>query len=127
MLGRVAVCGITAFLLVLPVVLSALPSGETNFADLDASVASVVVATSHDQIPDQILDQIPPQTEDWVRDDIQTQANWLMLVKDSEMRRVVPLFVLDEGGVTQFVPTTTPVARHASAPYKGVASTLASL
>ncbi len=75
MLGRVAACGITAFLLASP----ALPIGETNFADRDASVASVVVAASRDQMPDQISDQIPAQTEDLVRDDAQIQAKVAVL------------------------------------------------
>lgn len=56
---------------------------------------------------------------DWVILD----NRWLMLDKDSEMRRVVPLSVLDEAGVAQFVPTTTPAARNtSSAPYKSAAS-----
>ena len=42
--------------------------------------------------------------------------NWLMLVKDSEMRRIVPLFVLDQTGVRLFLPTTAPDVRRASAP-----------
>jgi predicted transglutaminase-like cysteine proteinase len=40
---------------------------------------------------------------------------WLMLVKDSEMRPMVPLFVLDQAGVRQFAITDTPDKRHAPA------------
>ena len=43
---------------------------------------------------------------DWVILD----NRWLVLVKDSEMRRVIPLFVLDETGVAQSAPTPTPAA-----------------
>ncbi len=41
---------------------------------------------------------------------------WLRLVKDSELRRMAPLFVLDQAGVRQFAPTATPDTRHASTP-----------
>jgi predicted transglutaminase-like cysteine proteinase len=47
---------------------------------------------------------------------------WLTLVEDSEMRRAIPLFVLDQTGVKQFALTLTPDARRASAPLRGVAS-----
>lgn len=47
---------------------------------------------------------------------------WLTLVEDSEMRRTIPLFVLDQTGVKQFALTPTPDARRASAPRQGAAS-----
>jgi predicted transglutaminase-like cysteine proteinase len=40
---------------------------------------------------------------------------WLMLVEDSKIRQMVPLFVLDHMGVRQFAPTTTPAERLARA------------
>jgi hypothetical protein len=36
---------------------------------------------------------------------------WLALVPDSEMRQVLPLFVLDETGVRQFMPAATIAAK----------------
>ena len=51
---------------------------------------------------------------------------WLMLVKDSEMRRMIPMFVLDQTGVRQFAPATTPDTRHASAPCESAACAPAS-
>jgi hypothetical protein len=33
---------------------------------------------------------------------------WLALADDSEMRRLIPLFVLDREGVKQFVPVSMP-------------------
>jgi len=36
---------------------------------------------------------------------------WLALVPDGEMRRVIPLFILDESGVRQFVPVATITAK----------------
>jgi len=36
---------------------------------------------------------------------IMLDNRWLTLVEDSEMRRIIPLFVLDHNGVKQFVPT----------------------
>jgi predicted transglutaminase-like cysteine proteinase len=36
---------------------------------------------------------------------------WLMLVEDSKLREMVPLFVLDQVGVRQFAPTTTSAER----------------
>jgi predicted transglutaminase-like cysteine proteinase len=47
---------------------------------------------------------------------------WLTLVEDSEMRRTVPLFVLDQTGVKQFALTPTPYAHRASAPREGISS-----
>jgi predicted transglutaminase-like cysteine proteinase len=44
---------------------------------------------------------------------------WLTLVEDSELRRTVPLFVLDHTGVKQFVLTPTPVAHRAPTPRDG--------
>ena len=41
---------------------------------------------------------------------------WLMLVKDVEMPRVIPLFVLDDSGVREFAPPVLTVARQAAAP-----------
>jgi predicted transglutaminase-like cysteine proteinase len=42
---------------------------------------------------------------------------WLALVRDSEMRRTIPLFVLDESGARRFAPTATIAAKlRASAP-----------
>ncbi len=41
---------------------------------------------------------------------------WLTLVEDSEMRRVVPLFVLADDGVKQFASTTMADARRATVP-----------
>jgi len=50
---------------------------------------------------------------------------WLTLVEDSEMRRTVPLFVLDQTGVKQFALTPTPDAHRASTPREGTTSTSA--
>ncbi len=47
---------------------------------------------------------------------------WLTLVEDSEMRRTVPLFVLDQTGVKQFALTPTPDSRRASTPREGTTS-----
>ncbi len=41
---------------------------------------------------------------------------WLTLVKDVEMPRVIPLFVLDEGGVHEFAPPTIAVAQRTARP-----------
>jgi hypothetical protein len=41
---------------------------------------------------------------------------WFALVEDVEMRRVVPVFVLDHNGVKQFVPTTMADVGGARAP-----------
>jgi predicted transglutaminase-like cysteine proteinase len=46
----------------------------------------------------------------------------LTLVEDGDMRRTVPLFVLDQTGVKQFVLTPAPDARRASAPRQAAAS-----
>lgn len=40
----------------------------------------------------------------------------LALIEDAEMRRVLPLFVLDRDGVKQFTPTAVADARRATAP-----------
>jgi predicted transglutaminase-like cysteine proteinase len=66
------VCSIAALLLVSP-----RPSGgETNaFASVDAPAVNMVVATPHDQDPDQISDQIPNQTQDRAHDDTQAPAH----------------------------------------------------
>ena len=47
---------------------------------------------------------------------------WLTLIEDSQMRRVVPMFVLDQTGVRKFIPTNTADARPASASHEGGAS-----
>jgi predicted transglutaminase-like cysteine proteinase len=52
---------------------------------------------------------------------IMLDNRWLTLVEDNEMDRVIPLFVLDEAGVRQFVPAIKPAARQASASREGVA------
>jgi predicted transglutaminase-like cysteine proteinase len=58
MFRRVAACGIAAFALVSP----AVSSGETNvFADVNAPVASILVATTRDHAQD----QIPAQVQHW--------------------------------------------------------------
>jgi predicted transglutaminase-like cysteine proteinase len=41
---------------------------------------------------------------------------WLTLVKDVEMPRVIPEFVLDESGVHEFVPPTITVAQRLASP-----------
>jgi len=46
----------------------------------------------------------------------------LTLVEDSEMRRTMPLFVLDHTGVKRFILTSTPDVRRASAPRQAAAS-----
>ena len=54
-----------------------------------------------------------------VRDDgnwIVLDNRWLTLVADSEMAKAIPLFVLDDGGVRQFMPTAQTAARRQSAP-----------
>jgi predicted transglutaminase-like cysteine proteinase len=52
---------------------------------------------------------------------------WLTLVEDSEMRRVVPLFVLAHDGVGQFAPTTVADMRPVMAPAAAVAVTPSAL
>lgn len=47
---------------------------------------------------------------------------WLTLVEDSEMRRTVPLFVLDQTGVKQFSLTPTQDAHRATTPREGTTS-----
>jgi len=47
---------------------------------------------------------------------------WLTLVEDREMRRTMPLFVLDQTGVKRFVLTPAPDGRRASAPRQAAAS-----
>jgi predicted transglutaminase-like cysteine proteinase len=47
---------------------------------------------------------------------------WLMLIEDSQMRRVDPMFVLDQTGVRKFVPTNTANASPASASHEGGAA-----
>jgi predicted transglutaminase-like cysteine proteinase len=47
---------------------------------------------------------------------------WLTLVEDTEMRRAIPLFVLDQTGVKQFALTPTPVAHRAPTPRDGATS-----
>jgi len=47
---------------------------------------------------------------------------WLTLVEDSDIRRMVPLFVLDQTGVKQFALTPTPDAHRASTPREGTMS-----
>jgi predicted transglutaminase-like cysteine proteinase len=66
MFRRVAACGIAAFALVSP----AVSSGETDvFADVNAPVASILVATTGDHAQD----RIPIQVQHWT-DGTQTQA-----------------------------------------------------
>jgi predicted transglutaminase-like cysteine proteinase len=50
---------------------------------------------------------------------------WLTLVEGSEMRRTVPLFVLDQNGVKKFARTLTPDAHRASTPREGATSSSA--
>jgi predicted transglutaminase-like cysteine proteinase len=45
---------------------------------------------------------------------------WLMLVEDSQIRQMVPLFVLDQTGVRKFAPTVD--AHRASTPSDGAAA-----
>jgi predicted transglutaminase-like cysteine proteinase len=52
---------------------------------------------------------------------IMLDNRWLTLVEDNEMDRVIPLFVLDDAGVRQFVPAIKPAVRQASAARQGVA------
>ncbi len=47
---------------------------------------------------------------------IMLDNRWLTLVADSEVRRVIPLFALDDDGVKQFAPAIIPGARPATAP-----------
>jgi predicted transglutaminase-like cysteine proteinase len=47
---------------------------------------------------------------------------WLTLVEDNEMRRTIPLFVIDQTGVKQFALTPTPDAHRASTPREGTTS-----
>jgi hypothetical protein len=48
---------------------------------------------------------------------IMLDNRWLALADDREMRRVIPMFVLDGDGVKQFVPVTMP-----DTPYIGAAT-----
>jgi predicted transglutaminase-like cysteine proteinase len=41
---------------------------------------------------------------------------WLTLVSDVEMPKIIPEFVLDEGGVREFVPPTITVAQRTASP-----------
>jgi predicted transglutaminase-like cysteine proteinase len=52
---------------------------------------------------------------------------WLTLVEDNEMQAAIPLFVLDQNGVKQFIPAIVPNVRRASAPRDGIASVPGSL
>jgi hypothetical protein len=71
MFGRVVVRSIAALFLVLP----APSGGETNAsAGVDAPVASVVIATPHDDAQEQVSDQMPDRTEDRAHDDTQAPA-----------------------------------------------------
>jgi predicted transglutaminase-like cysteine proteinase len=47
---------------------------------------------------------------------------WLALIEDSQMRRVVPMFVLDQTGVRKFIPTNTADASPASAAHESGAT-----
>lgn len=60
---------------------------------------------------------------DWVVLD----NRWLTLVEDSQIHHIVPLFVLDQTGVRQFVLTTTPDRRPAWAVGEGAAAAPGSL
>ncbi len=57
---------------------------------------------------------------------IMLDNRWLTLVEDSEMRRTIPLFVLDHNGVKQFVPTS-PQEGRITASREGAGSKPASL
>ena len=76
MFRRVAVCSIAALLLFSP-----RPSGgETNAsANMGGAVPAVAIATLHEQVRDPILDQIPDQTEDRARDDVQAAGQVAVL------------------------------------------------
>jgi predicted transglutaminase-like cysteine proteinase len=52
---------------------------------------------------------------------------WLMLVEDSQVRQMVPLFVLDQTGVRKFAPTITADAYRASTQREGAAAAPGSL
>ena len=52
---------------------------------------------------------------------------WLMLVEDSQIRQMVPLFVLDQTGVRKFAPTVTADGHRAPAPSEGAAAAPGSL
>jgi predicted transglutaminase-like cysteine proteinase len=47
---------------------------------------------------------------------IMLDNRWLTLVEDNDMAKAIPLFVLDGGGVRQFMPTAMAGARRQSAP-----------
>jgi predicted transglutaminase-like cysteine proteinase len=47
---------------------------------------------------------------------------WLTLVEDRELRRTIPLFVLDQTGVKQFALKSTPDVHRASTPREGATS-----
>jgi predicted transglutaminase-like cysteine proteinase len=47
---------------------------------------------------------------------IMLDNRWLTLVEDNDMAKAIPLFVLDGGGVRQFMPATIAGARRQSAP-----------
>lgn len=56
---------------------------------------------------------------------IMLDNRWLALVEDSEMQRVIPLFVLDQNGVKRFLPKAIPEVT-ASASREDTAAALAS-
>jgi predicted transglutaminase-like cysteine proteinase len=58
---------------------------------------------------------------------IMLDNRWLALVDDSEMRRVIPLFVLDDAGVKQFARAIKSAARDTSALRVGAAPATTSL
>jgi hypothetical protein len=92
-------CGIAAFALVSP----AVSNGGTNvFADVNATVASILVATTREQIQD----QIPGQTRDWTVG-TQTQVKQVKVpaLKPAEqpIRSEVPV-----GPAIQSAPLTEP-------------------
>jgi predicted transglutaminase-like cysteine proteinase len=47
---------------------------------------------------------------------IMLDNRWLTLIKDVDMPKVIPLFVLDDSGVREFVPPTVTVARRTATP-----------
>ena len=58
---------------------------------------------------------------------IMLDNRWLTLVEDSKVRQIAPLFVLDQSGVREVVPTMTADAHRASAPREGATSATGSL
>jgi len=105
MFRRVGACGIAVFALVSPAVSS---GGSSVFTDMDAPPASIIIATTRDQVQN----RTPVQTQDWTNG-IQTQVKVSVLkaAKQPIRSKVVVAPVVQSPASTEpFGLTTVPVA-----------------